>query len=324
MKHILVLLCSFVVFSNAQALSKIYGYDYWVPKTAKEYLTLVDRNSPAQGAPSCQHMYSGMLRDDVLDVRYAFGYFDDSTGQEHVSEGVNWGYSPSLDIVMFESMRKTLTARCSSRTQRLCEFDEQGDPNGGRLVYHKYMSFHGRRVLVRITLTHASASEFFERNKTDLADRQKALTLQSEENFFGGLKRADIVFYNGHSRNGGGPDFTLPVLTAEKKTNYKGYYEIKKAGIKRTMAALALNPDEGPVVGFFSCYARLHFYDTFMKANPKQKVILSEDTINYMDAFEGSLGYLEGMLRGSCGQELNDTARQVEKIRRGFEGYNLN
>lgn len=321
MKALSLLLLAFSFTSNAHALSKIYNYYSYIPSRAKSYLASIDQNAPAQGSPTCSPMYQRMLKDDVLDIRYALGYFDDSTGEQRIFDGMNWGLSPSLDITIYEAMIKTLTSRCTGNL-RVCGFDMQGVPENGRLVFHKHMNLHGRPVIVRITMTQASASEYFEQNKGALADRQKALTSQSEENFFGGLKIADIIFYNGHSRNGGGPDFNPPILNSHMKTNYKGYYEVQRPGIKRTMASLAQNSEE-PVVGFFSCYARLHFLKTFMNANPNQKVILSSDTIDYFDAFEGSLGYLEGLLRGSCGTELDNTARQTQKVRQGFQSFNF-
>ena len=106
--------------------------------------------------------------------------------------------------------------------------------------------------------------------------------------------------------------------------NYKGYYQVKRPGIIKTMNALSQNPNKGVIVGLFSCYSRMHFYNTFTQANPRQRLILSADTIDYFDTLKGSVGYLEGILRGSCGQELADTAKQEPKLQDGFQGYNLN
>jgi hypothetical protein len=325
MKHILGILFALGLHHQAHAYPKstVYGYDQAVPREAQSYLRLVDENAPSEGAPSCEPMFRHMKKDGVIDIRYALGYFDDSTGKENIWNGVNYGYSPTLDIPVYESLRSLFTARCPSRTQRLCGFKENGEWSDGKVVLEKYMVIQGERVLVRITMTQASATESHDQNKGEFANRQAFLTSQAEANFFGGLHSADIVFYNGHSRDGGGPDFKMPVLNSAKKDNYIGYYHIKKEGITRTMKALDENPNKEIIVGFFSCYARLHFYDTFMKANPHQRVILSADTINYFDALDGSLGYLEGLLRGSCGEELNNLARQKESVRKGFQGFNL-
>jgi hypothetical protein len=53
-------------------------------------------------------------------------------------------------------------------------------------------------------------------------------------------------------------------------------------------------------------------------------MILSAETIDYVDSLKASVGYLEGFLRGSCGEELASIAKQYDKIRSGFQGYKLN
>lgn len=300
-----------------------YGYGFWAPKHIHDYLKLVDDHAPAQGGARCESMYTKALNKGVLDIRYALGYFDDSTGVERIFQGINYGLSPSLDIEIFKALRKELTSRCWSRTKRACGFDESGDPKSGKVVLTKKIHLHGKTTLVKITLTQASASTSFVKNKGELSERQSFLTQQSEQNFFGGLKTADVVIYNGHSRNGGGPDFAPPILNASKKVNFKGYYEVKRPGIKKTFETLKTNPNPELILGFFSCFSRLHFYKNFMSFNPHQRLILSAEKIDYFDALEASVGYLEGMLRGSCGQELADIAKQTPKLQEGFQGYNL-
>lgn len=313
-----------LIVSVANAEDGVYGYGYWMPQMVKDYLKVVDANSPKEGPAKCENVYAKAMNKGVLDIRYALGYFDDSTGEERVWNGINYGLSPSLDIEVFNALRKELTNRCWDRSLRTCGFDESGDPKSGKVVLQKYVDLHGKKTLVRLTLTQGSATESFVLNKGAQAARQRHITAQAEDNFFNGLKVADIVLYNGHSRNGGGPDFNLPILMSNNKVNYKGYYEVKRPGIIRTMQSLKENPNKEIIVGFFSCYSKKHFYNTFIQANPRQRVILSADTIDYFDTLKASVGYLEGFLRGSCGQDLADTAKQEEKLMNGFQGYNIN
>lgn len=300
-----------------------YGYGLWVPPMIRNYLDLVDGASPQTGPARCENVYARAFDKGVLDIRYALGYFDDSDGTEKSWNGNNYGLSPSLDIEIFHALRSELTSRCRTKTMLSCGFFEIGNPEQGKVTLEKYIDLHGRHILVRVTLTQASATPSFVLNLGAESARQKFLTTQSEENFFGGLKTADVVIYNGHSRNGGGPDFNPPILASNKKVNYTGYYQIKRPGFNRTMESLKENPNKGIIVGFFSCYSRKHFYDTFIKANPKQRLVLSADTIDYFDTLKASVGYMEGIMRGSCGQELADTAKKEEKLQTGFQGYNI-
>ncbi|WP_413291078.1 hypothetical protein [Bdellovibrio sp. HCB337] len=324
MKQLLWIFLALLFVSAANASQEgTYGYGYWAPKHISDYLKDVDGNSPKEGARQCENVYANALNRGVLDIRYALGYFDDSRGEDSIVNGINYGLSPSLDIEIFHALRKQLTANCWSFSKRLCGFKESGDAETGKVVLTKQEKIHGRKITVRITLTQASASSSFAQNKGASASRQSMLTQQSEENFFGGLRTADVVIYNGHSRNGGGPDFNPPILNSHNKVNYKGYYEKKRPGIIRTIENLKHNPNQGFILGMFSCYSRKHFYQTFMDANPQQGLVLSADTIDYFDALKGSVGYLEGILRGSCGDELSESAKQNDKIRIGFEDYNI-
>ncbi|MBC7370091.1 MAG: hypothetical protein H7326_00910 [Bdellovibrionaceae bacterium] len=313
----------FALFIGTQANADVYGYDQWMPSMVKNYLLDVSNNTPFRDKGGCESMYNPMLKDGVLDIVYAFGYFDDSTGEEHKSGDTNYGYSPSLDISAFKAMRYALIGSCTGRASRLCGFSERGDINSGKIVFEKKVKINGEKVLVRITMTYASASESFAKNKGELAGRQKMMTEQSEANYFGGLKTADVVFYNGHSRNGGGPDFNPPVLNSHMKTDYDNYYEPRRTGIKHVLANIPSNPNPGFVLGLFSCYSRKHFYDNFMSTNPKQRLILSADTIDYFDTMNASAGYLEGMLHGLCGQQLSDIAKQTAKLKTGFQAWNF-
>lgn len=315
------LLASFYLSANAA----IYNYDYWWPRELAAYFEQVNSTqiNTAQ-AGKCAPVFKNAIRNGVLDIRYALGYFDDSQGIEINYNGINYGISPSLDIVVFNVLRGFLKAPCNPNSgQVLCGFSEQGEASKGLVVLSKNINLLGQRVTARITLTQASASESFVQNKSNLKDRQQFLTQQSEQNYFGGIGSADIVFYNGHSRNGGGPDFNPPVLTRDLHVDYKGYYEVRRIGIKRVLDLIKKGGNKDQILGFFSCYSQKHFYRDLLAANPKQKLVLSADTIDYLDTLVASSGYLEGLLRGYCGQDLADIAKQGEKIKEGFQGFQI-
>jgi hypothetical protein len=265
------------------------------------------------------------LSKGVLDIHYALGYFDDSQAIDIIYDNKNFGLSPSLDIAVFDVIREFLKTPCEPQNpQKLCGFAEQGDPNNGLVILTKQITLLEQLVTVRISLSHASASENFIANKTILNERQKYLTQQSEQNYFGALgSAADVVIYNGHSRNGGGPDFNPPLLKDDLHVNYDGYYQVKKTGINRVLEMIKNGKNKDQVIGFFSCYSQRWFFDSIMKANPKQRVIFSADTIDYLDSLQASLGYVEGFMQGYCGQDLADIAKQSEKIKVGFQGFQI-
>ena len=328
MKHALIGIL-FLSTANAGINDDIYAYKYLGRQLIKTYTEQISVSQSANVAGvdslnKCQPLYKNVHQNKVLDIRYALGYFDDSRGFDIRWNGKNWGYSPSLDIGIFESIRDTLTERCKKPSQlNLCGFNETGNPKLGKVILQKKIQLLGEDVQVRITLTHASASESFIENTRSLNQRQEFLTKQSEENYFDGIGKADVVIYNGHSRNGGGPDFNPPILDSTLHTDYNGYYEIQRPGIKRVLELIKTAENKESVLAFFSCYSKKHFYNDLLLANPEQRLILSAETIDYHDSLKASMGYLEGFMRGACGQDLADIAKQGDRIKNGFIGFQL-
>ncbi|MEQ1721834.1 MAG: hypothetical protein ABL930_01570 [Pseudobdellovibrio sp.] len=315
---------------GAFSQAAIYNYDYWWPKELSTYFEKVNETritTPqiSGGVQKCMPVYKNALSKGVLDIHYALGYFDDSQAIDILYDNKNLGLSPSLDIAVFDVIRGFLKAPCAaSSPQKLCGFEEQGEPNNGLVILTKKITLLEQSVTVRVSLSYASASENFVANKTTLNERQKFLTQQSEQNYFGAIgSAADVVIYNGHSRNGGGPDFNPPLLKDDLHVNYDGYYQVKKPGISRVLEMIKNGKNKDQVIGFFSCYSQRWFYDSIMKANPKQKVVFSADTIDYLDSLQASLGYVEGFMQGYCGQDLADIAKQSEKIKVGFQGFQI-
>lgn len=331
------LLLTIHVFAQAQSTSLankptrvVYGYDYWVPQWIQNYQNelLNYRSSLVQplsedGFPTCSPVLQKALNRGYIDIRYVFGYFDDSASGDFIQwDGENFGRSPSLDPATFEAFRKSLLAPCQGDLQA-CGFRQHGDPSNGSVTLEKKLLVHGSTVPVRLTVAYSSASQNFILNTTSLVARQKAFSSQAEQIYLSGIRDADIVFYNGHSRNGGGPDFTPPVLRNDYHPNYEGYYKIKRPGIKKVLDSLKDSSNKELVLGLFSCSSYSHFYTMLTKAAPQTRLILSTDLIDYHDALIASVGYLNGLLQGRCGEDLAQYAKRTPKLYDGFKGYRI-
>lgn len=302
----------------------IYNYENYTFDLLNQYFENIVSIPEQNGDYQCLPAFRNIVKKKHMDIRYALGYFDDSeTGKERVWGGINYGIAPSLDIDVFHSMRRFLTSPCKNTQQKACGFSELGDPQKGKVVLHKNLIYFGEEITVSLSLTHASASESFLENTGVRKYQQKELTLQSEENYFEGIGVADVVFYNGHSRNGGGPDFNPPRLNRLNKPNYEGYYKIKKPGITRVLQKIKASKNKDFILGFFSCYSNLHFYKALTQTNPKQKLILSMEEIDYFDTLKASMGYLEGILRGQCGSVLSASAKHGPRIVNGFKDFRI-
>lgn len=314
-------------WSEDPSRTGIYNYHYWYPIYVNDYLKEVVSGVEAlrqTSKRSCAAPYQRVLNKKEFHLVYALGYFDDSHGIDMIHDGINWGLSPSLDIEIFHVVRESLLRPCENNSNRqACGFSQTGNPLDGRVELVKSILFLGEQINFKITLTYASASANYDQNLTDLRSRQRYLSWQSEQNYFENIGVADALFYNGHSRDGGGPDFKPPILNRARKVNYDGYYRVQREGIKRVLKQIREKSYKEGILGFFSCYSQRHFYSALTKANPKQKLVLSSDTIDYLDTLLVSMGYVEALMHGQCGRDLELSAQQGERLLKGFKAFRL-
>ena len=288
------------------------------------YMWKVNKNAPEQGQYQCANTYENILNKGTMDIVYVMGYLDDAggTASNIGADGTNYGVARSSDEAIYSAILVKLTEPCKKASQKLCSFSVIGKSNGITKL-NKNIEMFGQSVSVNITLAYSSASEIYENNITSLRSQQQLLSQQAEALFLNGIKTADIAFYNGHSRNGGGPDFAPPVLKADKHTNYAHYLK-NRTEIGKVLSAMKERKDNNLILGLFSCSSNPHFSKRLLNVNSKQKMILSGDTIYTNESMVGSLGYLESIMRGLCGSDLTHAARQSDRTVYGFSDYNMN
>lgn len=298
---------------SAHAITWAQAFDNYFAKIYTNTL-----NSPV----SCESTYAPLTKDGVLEIRYAFGYFDASEGN-NLNNQTPEAFSRSLDKGAANSVEWFLKRPCRNTYHQLCGFKKLEGADGYAILEKTILQF-GRRLTVRLSLTHASATNSFFDNTGVAAAQQELFTARSEQNYFGGVKDgADIVYYVGHSRNGGGPDFQPPVLRDyDGHPDYDNYYEVRREGEASLLSALKESPNKEQIIGLFSCYSSSHFRNNLLSANAGLKMILSHVSIPYNEAIYASLGYLEGSLRGVCGEALETLAEQTPMTQKGFSsGY---
>ncbi len=256
---------------------------------------------------TCESYYQRMERDGVLDVRVAFGYMDVSMGEPYEYNGRDLGQSPAIDRPAALAMRELLTTSCAWSRTEACGFTARADDPS---VLEKYVQRRsGHQVLVRLRVTHASASISHDDNLGSLRQFQEQLTAQSNESFFGGLHQADALLYLGHARNGGGPDFTPVVLAPAapgklRKPNYGGHYQARRPGLTRMLQELRASQQRPAMITLLACSSDRHFTASVRRASPDTALITTGDLIYYDEILNAALGNIEALVRGSCGDEF--------------------
>ncbi len=258
----------------------------------------------------CQKRYEKILRDELIDIRIPIGYFDWTIGKEVIKGGNNYGFSPSIDLGAYAAIRSLLTRSCAGRAL-FCGFDQEKD-----YVFSKAVVIRGKTYRARVQIYFSSESEFFDKNIGRKGREQELRSDYMERFFVGALQGADAVFYLGHSRNGGGPDFNPPVLMAgENKVNYKGFYKIQRPGYHMMMSALS-SGSQPAILGLMSCDSRDHFLSPLRGKAPGTGVITSTAVITVEEVFTALIGGIDAILRGQCQKGFYKSLRMTARNQR--------
>ncbi|UOF00044.1 hypothetical protein [Bdellovibrio reynosensis] len=314
-----LVLSSLLLASNAFAGRGGYLYQKTFYNQAESYIDLLEEKPtdvlaklPADKQAKCMERYSGILDDGIIDIRIALGYFDWTTGRPVKAKFQNYGLSPSLDLGAYAALKAILTEPCEGNS-RFCGF--KVDPsNTNRLS--REVKVHGKSYIARIDMQFASQSEYLDENRFSLRTEQNQRTAFMEDFFARGLQNADAIFYFGHSRNGGGPDFSPPIfIGSSNKVDYTNYYKPKRPGFKKMVAALS-NGKQAPIIGLMSCASRDHFLKKLQEIAPNSGLITSMDVLLVEMVYTAMIGGVDAILRGQCQASFYQSLRMTDDNRK--------
>ncbi|MDW8189516.1 MAG: hypothetical protein RMK80_00920 [Pseudobdellovibrionaceae bacterium] len=283
-----------------------------------------------QGKTYCHDLRRFLIEDGRLDIRVAYGYFDAvygkkisfsyweadpwSIGNDIFGRSLISGKSiaPALDGEEFLALMGLLTKKCpvNQPDRWACGFEVLfGGPGLRRVVLKKNITWDGQPVPAYITVTFSSASPFHEKNIGELSALQNQLSWQSARNFLEGLGSADVVFYVGHSRKLGGPDFWPPVLrSGDFKVNYDYYNELRE-GRRLLLTWLQARRNVHGVLGLISCESHLFLSDV-LDVHPSLSVIYTKKQISSFESTVGLALYLDSILGGKCVSDVTQFLNQ--------------
>lgn len=157
----------------------------------------------------------------------------------------------------------------------------------------------GKTVNVTIYSTSVTAS-----NSKNMNERQKEQERQSQkvkDQFHRDLIKADIVFYAGHSRYGGGLGFN-------SQTNMQALWEnISRIPLRPMMSALETRPSRLKILGLFSCQSDKYFRIPVEERNPNINQLVTNTDIMPDEGEQQSIGALNAILGRKCDAELQQS-----------------
>ena len=283
---------SLYYFTMAPAISRMSQVPSHAVGSSQQTAAEIAENS------TCQSFYSNFAQKNVVRMHASFGYFDDSRGKETVFNGTDFGMNASMDHAYLLMMRQTLTARCEGR-MRFCGFNEVGNNTFRKTVVNPQ---NGQQVAFELQMEDSSLTPYYLTNTQERASEQQAKSDATRSAFMNAVENDDAVFYFGHSRNGGGPDFLPVKLMSNGHPNYRGYYEVVHPGFKDLLSAVRARGSAPPVLGLFSCYSEFWFGRQLLEASPKTGFMFTQsDKLSGADEhFAAGVATMDSLMRFQC------------------------
>jgi hypothetical protein len=237
---------------------------------------------------------SGLKNPGILNIAVALGYSD--------LTDVHFDFV--TDAVTLNSLHRNLTNPCVYKGQGFCEFKlVQISEHQINHYTRDLFTVDGQILTVNVFTMNSSYSNGNDDNLTKYKELQDEQTQTARDFYSWSLQNADMVFYEGHSRDGGGPDFAPPRPSRSGGVNYP-WYRTNKPGLKFLLAALDSAHDKPATVGLFSCASRRHFLTSLKQHSPKSKFILSTKVVESGKTKLALMRTLESVLNFECDSDL--------------------
>jgi hypothetical protein len=233
----------------------------------------------------CTRTYAHFFDKDVLDFRIVFGY-KDARPARFVGDRYERAY-------FVEKLKKFGFHRIES--------DE-------RLFRYEFTGLDGKKKTINLLVDASSVGPDDEQNRND--PYQKVKSEKASDLFLTGLRDADLVFYYGHSRDGGGPDFTPPKLLASSHTNY-AWYQHHRPGLNAMLKALKAAPRDPKLLGLYSCVSDEHFAKALLDLKPDLALAVNHSLLYYNDAIDGMMETLSSLLTMKCQEDFRPTGTEL-------------
>lgn len=235
-----------------------------------------------------------------------------------VALGYSDGIDERSDIVTDHFMRQQitnlLTSPCKYEKQGFCEFRLAEDGPRSPSVYSRELKGpNDESLLVEVHVINSSYDILNSDNKTIYKIQQQAQSDAAKAFYGWALKNADAVFYEGHSRDGGGPDFAPPRAARNGKVDYP-WYRKNRPGFTYLLNNLPA-PQEAPLfLGLYSCASDSHFRKKLSPLLQQSHLVLSTKVVPSDSTKESLLSSLEAVLNFECPTQIEARIRPYSFI----------
>lgn len=223
----------------------------------------------SETSSSCQSLMNRVYQSGVANVDIFYGYVDTDSQDPPEYEG------KVLTMAKHDLTVSLLTRDCPFfGGEEPCGFvPAQADPS----LFVKKVGrglFSSETVQVRINDDNPSPQDSDNKSNPQF----KAASTAERTAFESAVNSGDVVFYSGHSRDGGGPDFTPAVRSANGNIDYP-YYHKHQPGLHDLEKALVNST--AVIYGSFSCDSMDHWGEAICSADPHVIFLGSTRLVNF-------------------------------------------
>jgi hypothetical protein len=271
----------------------------------------------------CRAKYAKLYANPEITVTAAFGYFDGRPDKE-----VYAGYFAQNFIT-------EMIAPCENAPHKnFCGFARDPDDASRftKSVIGPDQKPHEFKINVVSPITPGEIpNDDLIRNTAE----QKSKDAKARAEFLAALQTDNIVMYDGHARDGGGPDFNPPVLNPKTQDTDYNYYHAKHPGLNDMLAALTTSKRHPDVLALMTCDAKLHF-EKQLKKTASDSALALTNMVTDSNVFQaGEIGLMDGLMSQRCddqfvpSMELADQPLYEDQPKKGlappidFEGWGV-
>jgi hypothetical protein len=235
----------------------------------------------------CARAYENFYQNESLDWRIVFGYKDGRPARF-----VGDRYERAVFV------------------QKITKLGFVRAPSDDDLFTKNIIGPGGKTKKINLRVVSSSVGPDDDQNR--LNPMQKWQSEYAEHVFREGLSRSQLIFYDGHSRDGGGPDFSPPRCTKNGHVDY-GWYIRHRPGLKATIASLKTRKKiemlPPPFIGLFSCVSDHHFAKRIREVQKGTAMINTSSLIYYADAMRSLNQAMVNLLEMKCEKDfkISDT-----------------
>jgi len=246
------------------------------------------------------------------------------------------GFDMVKDGLVLDNLALQLTQPCQYANQGFCNFTlEKLDPFRPRHYFREIVrpiteggEQNEETIHVDLYLMNSSYKVSHLENQTKYKTQQILQSQAAQQFYSWALENADAVFYEGHSRDGGGPDFFPPNMNQKGRIDYS-WYKTNQPGLKLMTTSLQRAKSAPLLLGLFSCASDAHFTETLsqiLEQNPyetshKTSLILSSRLIDASSARGSLFRSLESLLNFECVNDLKTRIHSSDFVIREIKSF---